>query len=224
MGSYSLSFLYQKILTELSYFRNIKTIKELKEENLELRKIILKKELTNLDKKQLINENTRLKEMLELKEDYPLKLIAATITNTTPWEWNKKIRINKGSKEGIKKESLVIDTQNNLVGKIISVSSDYSMLKSVSDPNFKIRVSCKELKTIFAGSLFEGGRLLYVPHNAQISEGDTVSVNNINGKEINIRVGKINVVYTKPNALTKTVFVKPFINLADVNKVFVINK
>jgi rod shape-determining protein MreC len=221
--SFGLYFFYQKVLSELSYLRNLTTVRELKEENIRLRKMILHKELTNIQTNRILEENQELKKMLELKQNYQLELIAANLINTTPWKWDKTARIDKGSLSGIEKDSLVIDPKNNLVGRIITVEPDYSFIKLIFDPDFKIIAVCGGLKTIFVGSLFDGGKLLYVPQTAEINNGDVVSVNNVNGINIHINIGSVNYVRSLEGELTQTVLVRPFVNPSDISKVFILN-
>lgn len=223
-GGSILYLISNQVLYQFNYYQNLQTRKDLRKQNIELKKKILKMKITQSQKSSLLEKNKRLKRMLALKEDYPLKLIAANIIQTTPWKWNRKVLINKGEKSGISVNSLVIDSKNNLIGKIEKTNKSYALVKLITDPDFKVVVSCNKIKTILKGSLFKGAKLLYIPYDAQIKKNDLVSISNLDGKRVNIKIGKINMVSTSANQLTKIIFVKPFSKPAELTKVFVIEK
>lgn len=218
------SFLFKKILSELIYFRNRRHLEYLKHENLTLTKQIVK--LNNKIRQQegLLQENQHLRDMLQLKEKRPKKLVATTVISRSPWEWGREILIDKGKDTGIKKGDLVIDSETNLVGKVDRLSKAEAWVRLSSDPNSKIIVNCGDINTILVGALFDGGKLLYVPYDAEIKMKDKVILSDISKKLFTIDVGEVSFISKNAAALTQNIFVKPYANLNNLREVFVIKE
>ena len=87
------------------------------------------------------------------------------------------LTINKGSKDGIKKEMGVID-QKGIVGVVHNVSTNYSTVRSIL--HSESMISAGLTKTDYYGSLIWEGknptivRLKDVPKHANIQVGDSV--------------------------------------------------
>ncbi len=100
----------------------------------------------------LISENKELKsDIEELKKELELNktmteysIVNATVINRNKDYWFNTINIDKGSKQGIKKDNAVV-TYDGLIGKISKVYKHSSEVKLITteDVNFKVSVNIK---------------------------------------------------------------------------------
>ncbi|GMO64533.1 MAG: hypothetical protein Ta2D_11360 [Rickettsiales bacterium] len=118
----------------------IKTIFLVKKENDEL--ITKNKELKtqNTQSQLLIEENKKLKQMLKLKEI--IKKEYKTLVGNT-YIKNNKIMINLGSNDGITELSLVIGENNGVIGRIVDIMPEYSIVLPITDLHSYIPVKTK---------------------------------------------------------------------------------
>lgn len=209
-------------LKESSYFlSSSRTSLEEKYEKLRKENLRLKLRISHLN--SILEENKRLKRLLELKEKHT-RLLAAKVIGTSPVQWQKEVIIDKGRKKGVKKGDIVIDYQGNLVGKVERLKDNTSWVLLSSDPNFKISAYCRDLRVILKGSLFKEARLLYVPFDYQIKPGDKIytSVDFFDG--LPIAIGEVSSVEKKEGSLTQTVFVRLYCTRKLLKEVLVLTR
>jgi len=162
----------------------------------------------NKENKLLIHENLILKsdliknrqkniETIKSKEEiyFPFSLINAKIVKNN---YNKKenyVIINKGEKDGIKKEMGVI-TSNGIVGIINNVSKNYSSIISIINSNIKINAKIKN--TNYFGSIGWSEKKINIMtledivSTAKISIGDTIISGGMSSYfPSNLKIGKI---------------------------------
>ncbi|MFC2137088.1 rod shape-determining protein MreC [Bacteroidota bacterium] len=141
---------------------------------------------------ELLAENERLKNELELKKTINLnvtdslidttvipqyKYIQAKVVNNSTNKRFNYITINKGSNHEIEPEMAVV-SNSKLVGVINNVSNKYASVISILNP--KLRISAKIKKNEYFGSLYWEGKnvstcvLSEIPHHVEIEKGDTI--------------------------------------------------
>lgn len=115
-----------------SYEDIIAENENLKKENMELK---IQKERNQ----KILEENERLSKLLEMKENniYKVSLKFARVSFSDINNLNNKIFIDLGKKDGIKVDMIAV-YGDYLVGKIIDVYSDYSVVELITNPNFII--------------------------------------------------------------------------------------
>lgn len=153
----------------------------LKQENHELKKELYQLKLQQKSLENLIEENTRLKALLELKESKKEVLTVAKIVSKGFNSFSKTVWIDKGTAQGVKINMPVI-TFNGLIGKIISTSKDFSEVLLITDPNFS--VSVKVERTNIEGILSGNGNscvLKYIPIDEDIKVGDRLITSGLDG-------------------------------------------
>jgi rod shape-determining protein MreC len=118
-----------------------KEIETLRNENFELYK-------ENLRLKMIL-ENLRQKEetaiWIKELEEKNFSLVYANIIGRDPVKWNLEFKIDKGEKDGIKKGMAVL-YKDQIVGKIYKTGKNYSIVKTIYDPNTVIGVMIWETK------------------------------------------------------------------------------
>ena len=119
-------------------------LSRLREENRELTEMLRNYEFMQRSNTEIRKENERLREQLEFAQSIEQKNYVAQIIARDPEHIYSALTINKGAKNGIKKNMPVIAVQNGtlgLVGKVVSVGVTTSMVMPVYD--LKCNVSAR---------------------------------------------------------------------------------
>lgn len=152
-----------------------------REENLELKKELLQASLQNKSQNTLIEENKRLKALLGLKENRKDIVALANVISKGSNKILKTILIDKGSSHGIYTGYPVI-TPKGVVGKVLNVSSHFSEVILITDPNFSIAVRIE--RTRAEGVLTGKGNICvvkYVPLEEEVVKGDRIITSGLDG-------------------------------------------
>ncbi len=178
------------------------------------------------------NVNVHLEE--EIEELKKLLELNHTLTEYTPVNamvlsrnrsyWFQNITIDKGKKDGVQKDMLVI-TSEGLIGKIAKVSylsSEVSLI-TMNDVNYKISVSIAgtqgESFAILNGYDSEKGllKLTGVDKNASLEIGNVITTSGLGGMyPKGIFIGTVEKIEEDKYGLSKTVYVK---SKQDFNKI-----
>jgi len=198
-----------------------------KKENEMLKKEIQRLKIENMRYKVLEQRVKALIKILEFRPKPKWKLIAAQVIGYDPTGYFRTIIIDKGKRDGIKINMPVI-SPDGLVGRIISVSKDYSKVLLITDPDSA--VDCIDEGTRARGIL-KGGlvdeicRLEYIEHSEKISPGDTIVTSGLSGIfPRGIPVGRVKEVRKIPGALFKKIKIVPFVDFSRLEEVLVISK
>jgi rod shape-determining protein MreC len=122
----------------------VKELAELKESYNQLVQQLEDYEYLQRNNAEIRKENERLRELLGISQTITNKNIVAQIIGRDPDSLYSAITINKGSRQGIKKNMPVIAVQNGdigLVGKVVSVGPFTSLIMPVYD--FQCNISAR---------------------------------------------------------------------------------
>lgn len=203
-----------------SYEDIIAENENLKKENMELK---IQKERNQ----KILEENERLSKLLEMKENsiYKGSLKFARVSFSDINNLNNKIFIDLGKKDGIKVDMIAV-YGDYLVGKIIDVYSDYSVVELITNPNSIISAKTEaDILGIARGSDEEDGLLYFQPSIVEdnLKEGEeivTSGVSNIFPE--GIKIGKIENIDDKENYSYKRITIKPPFESKDLKELIVI--
>ena len=203
-----------------SYEDIIAENENLKKENMELK---IQKERNQ----KILEENERLSKLLEMKENtiYKGSLKFARVSFSDISNLNNKIFIDLGKKDGIKVDMIAV-YGDYLVGKIIDVDSDYSIVELITNPNFVISAKTEaDILGIARGSDEEDGLLYFQPSIVEdtLKKGEeivTSGVSNIFPE--GIKIGKIENIDDKENYSYKRITIKPPFESKDLKELIVI--
>ena len=203
-----------------SYEDIIAENENLKKENMELK---IQKERNQ----KILEENERLSKLLEMKENsiYKGSLKFARVSFSDISNLNNKIFIDLGKKDGIKVDMIAV-YGDYLVGKIIDVDSDYSIVELITNPNFVISAKTEaDILGIARGSDEEDGLLYFQPSIVEdtLKKGEeivTSGVSNIFPE--GIKIGKIENIDDKENYNYKKITIKPAFESKDLKELIVI--
>jgi len=131
----------------------------------------------------LEQENTRLHSLLESSFKLGEQFIAASLIRVNQNSNTQHILIDKGSRFNLYKSQAALNG-DGIIGQIISVNPLTSSIMLITDPNHAIPVEVNRtgLRTIAAGSGAQNTLSLpYLPHNADIKEGDLLITSGLGG-------------------------------------------
>ncbi len=213
--------LYKNVVSYISIFTEYKKIKVQNQE--------LKKSLSIL-----INENNQLKEklsyykrwnkMLKYKERSSFKLIPANVIGREPSAWFQYIFIDKGKKDGIKKDMVVI-TYLGLVGKVKAVGPRTSKVMLILDAKSSLGGMIQRTRDIgvIEGLGKEYLKMIYINNLANIYKGDVVITSGLGGiYPKGIAVGYVFRIEKDLDKLYQKVYITPRVDFMHLEEVFII--
>lgn len=211
-------------------FEYFGSVKKLKSENEQL-----KNENTNLQKQirdmeGLSSENGKLRQMLNLKnEQTSIEMMAASVSAKDPSNWFAGFTINRGEKDGIKKNQAVVNANRELIGQILEVSSNFAEVITILDSDSSIGAEIKRSSEI---GIIEGDanlrysgmcRLGYIPRDTDIRPGDFVETSGLGGVfPKGLLIGTVVEIYDENSTMSKAATIEPLADISKVNEVFVI--
>jgi len=146
----------------------------------------LETEVSNLTERLIEYENIKrenilLKELLGLKDSQKRIVTFARVIRRGLSRWSSGVVIDKGEKDGVRKDMTVI-TPRGLVGKVIATNKDFSEILLLDDSNFRVAVR-------FMGSRAEGiafgtghGVIVrYVSKDTEVINNDWVITSGLDG-------------------------------------------
>lgn len=216
------------ISDQLDRFKNIK---KLQEENEALKEQVAALSYQNKlylqDKYELDNFRELYKADKQYAE-YPK--VAATVISKDSTNWYNVFKIDKGTKDGLKKNMNVL-AGNGLVGIITEVHYNYSTVRAIIDDNSKVSgMFSKTSDTcVIQGDLqlMDEGKILvdFIDKNAQVKDGDEVytsqeSYNFLPG----ILIGYVSDIKLDSNNMSKTAYLTPAVDFQHLEEVLIITE
>ncbi|MGL5088399.1 MAG: rod shape-determining protein MreC [Cetobacterium sp.] len=199
--------------------------KELVNENTELKNIITEKSLVGEKNQRLLEENNRLRELLEMKESFKFKFKVGKISFQQTREMYESFAINIGEKDGIQKNMPVL-FKESLIGRVEKVFKNYSVVQMVTFQESIVSATAAGNSIgIIKGNRSE--QLTFEPvsfHESQLKTGDkifTSGISDIYPKGLSI--GEISDVKVKYENNVEYIVKLPF-NMVDINEVIVLTE
>ncbi len=207
-----------------SSFKVIFSIRNIYEENEKLKQELRKLTIENIKLKELEDENKKLKVALNFDLDNKYNKIAAVVVSRVPFFSDDILIINKGSKDGIIKDEIVINYSGELVGTISRVDKDFSEVRILTDRSFSMVAKIQNadingvLKGVFGSLIMD----LILP-DKKINPGDVVLATGLEKNLFGeIPVGTIEKIISSPAESVQKAKIKPFVDLANIDYVFVL--
>jgi rod shape-determining protein MreC len=131
-------------------------------------------------------ENARLRQLIGWQQRTQWKLKLAKVVLRDPANWWRTVRIDLGSRDGIR-ENLPVLTTDGLVGRVSSVSYTSSQVTLLGDPNCRVSAvvqgSSGDTGIIMSGGVFDGAfvNLSYLSRHANFKPGEIVVTSGMGG-------------------------------------------
>lgn len=151
----------------------------------------------------------------------PAKVINNSISAQTNY-----ITLERGSNQGVKKGMAVVAAGNSIVGSVVSVSENYSIVMSLLHRNSKVSSMLK--KDNNAGILEWDGKdplvltLRNIPKSSKVVKGDTVLTSQYSGFPFGLLVGRISSIDADPSSNFFTLKVRPITNFSAIQYVYLV--
>ncbi len=160
--------IYKSYNSVINYFGLARVNRQLSEEN-----AMLRSQLTNSSH---LNANPASIQNLS-QNDSVYRFISAQVINNSVNRQNNYITLNKGSKDGIKPDQGIINSEG-VVGLITNVSESYSMGFSILNKRWGVSAKHKKSGTFgpisWDGNDYRYANLTGIPFHVQLAIGDTI--------------------------------------------------
>ncbi len=169
-------------------------------------------------------ENTRLRNMLSMKERMPINMISSLAIAEDINPSFRSIRIDRGTEDGVKIAMPVINYYG-VVGQVIRVFPKYSDVMLITDPNSSIDALIQEgrARGILNGQGTAYCKLKYLNRLDEVKVGDKIVTSGIEQRfPKGLAIGEVVEVHRKNYGVTQEVVVRPTVEFNKVEEVFVI--
>lgn len=210
---------------------NFATLDEVKNENKELKKRIAELTSENNLLQQNQAELERLHELYKMDQhtaDYPK--VGANIIASENSNWFTRFTIDKGSKDGIRKDMNVLSGAG-LVGIVTDVGPNHATVSSIiDDKNVSAMLLSTLDKCIVSGDLksINDGVIDFkhlVNDDTEVNIGEQVVTSNISDKYLQgLLIGYISKVTPDANNLTRSGEIIPAVDFRELQEVLIITK
>lgn len=182
----------QKFFTNIStsvtdFFTFVSDMGKYKDENEQLKEQVATLEQQNREMQSFKDENTRLRQWLELKDNnQDMDLVLCEVIAKEPGNWFHVFTIDKGTQSGIKKDDVVI-TPKGLVGRVTETGPYSSKVLSIIDVDSSVGSIVTRTRDI---AMVDGDLLLsdqgkcklnYISKEASVVVGDTIETSGLGG-------------------------------------------
>ena len=175
---------------------------------------------------ELLNENRRLREILQLKQRSPYSFRrVAKIVRMEPVGWPTTILIDAGEVELIREGMTVLDKNGSLVGRVIRVEKNTSLVMTLLHPESKISGLIQRTREV--GILLGGHpgilQLKYLPRESEVERGDVMLTSGLSTLyPKGLPVGKVLKVGGVNSSLFLEIAVNPAVSFPKLEEVLII--
>lgn len=208
---------------------NFKSKKSLLDENENLKETLKEYETLKLETKGIIDENTSLKALVDIKGIYQhFTLKYGMIIYREHDNWTQTFTVSLGEEDGIKKGQAVVH-KDGLVGYVSSVNKSTCIVTTILDPitSVSVKISSVNEPAILKGDLELKSnnklKLTYIPIGIEISIGDILYTSGFGSVyPQGIPVAKIIEVSSNKNDIDRYAVVEAIQNIRTIEEVGII--
>jgi len=204
--------------------RSYVLLRELKEENRELREKVttLQREVTDYHEAYI--ENLRLRRLLDFKNTIKMRTVAARVVLHAPTGWFETLVIDKGARDGVEPDMALVNDEG-VVGRVLNVSTGYSHVLLITDPESSVDaiIQRNRVRGVLKGRDINTCSLNYVRSNLDVQTGDLVVTSGKDGVfPKGLRLGTVQEVSRNPVNLFLEIQVKPLVRLNTLEEVLIL--
>ncbi len=221
------SHLFTKTGKGLSIVANMIQIYQ---ENIELKKEKLMLEQQLVDYKVVLEENTRLRNLLDIKQNKNFKAVFANVIVRDTAQWYQFVIIDKGSDDGIEKGAPVFavlsDKQICVFGRVLEAYFTTSKVALITNSFFSVSVQLAKsnIDCICDGDNDKYLKLFFIPQSVQLQLNDELVTSKLSIFDRGINVGKIISFSKTTSGEYQDVLVEPYCQSESVYEVGVLIK
>ncbi len=198
-------------------------------ENEQLKAEIAALEQKVRDAEVAIDENNRLRQLLEIKEkNRSFQFEVAEVVSRSTTDWGNTLSIDKGTLAGIEINDCVI-TEEGMVGYVTDLGPNYAEVTTIIDTSMSAAVLVSRSREVAVAEgdfeLMQDGNLKmsYIKKDADVVIGDTLETSGNGGIfPKGLLVGTVERILPEDHGISNYAIIEPIIEIDDVKKVFVI--
>ena len=181
---------------------------------------------------ELENENERLREALDAKEEYEsLEPLFAKVIAKDTGLWFETFTLNKGQNDGVMPNMAVVNA-DGLIGRINTVGYNYSTVISIIDSRSSVASLIGRTRDngMLQGALQPEGsetecRMYYLTNLANVKVGDQVFTSGLDSRfPKGLLIGNVTAVSRSSQSSDKYVSVLPAVNFSSIEEVFILRE
>ena len=214
-------------------FYSVQDIVKMREENNMLTDTVheLQEQVRILE--NIVNKSDALETEYAMKKNLDFDHVVGQVIALDDSNWFSKLTIDKGEKDGLKKNDIVINAvktdmgvvQIGLVGVVTETSSNWSKVITILDANCKI--SFRDINSdesgIMQGSIDGTITGYFFNSKAEASAGDSLVTSGIGEIYIpDLYIGDVKEVVPTTDASTQRIVVEPSVEFTKLNRVYVL--
>jgi len=210
------------------FFTSIVSLRSAQTENDKLKLEIQKLSVEVQKNKQIADENIRLKNLLELKQQDEYDILTAQIIGRDSSAWFDTAIIDRGSLEGVKLNMPIV-VNGGLVGRVTAVSPLTAQIDLITRDKSALGAIVGEigqpnaLGVVRGEGVREGLKMDYVPGYIEVRKGDIVYTTGQGGVyPPGLRVGVITEVRTGSATVPHQIFIRPSAKISAMQEVAVL--
>ncbi len=211
-----------------NYFTSISNLRSAQDENGDLRQKVQELEVELKQKEDLAAENTRLKSLLDLKEQSKYKVLPARIIGRDPSVWFDSSIVNRGSLDGVTLNMPVV-TDGGVVGRVIAVSPLTAQIDLITRDKSGLGGVVGQIGESSALGVVSGTstkdllEMKYVSGNIDVAVGQTVFTTGQDGiYPAGLKIGEIVSVVTGSATTPHVIQIRPAARLDSMQEVGVL--
>lgn len=210
------------------YFEKISGLRTAQDENGQLKQKIQELEVEIQGKQDLVNENERLKNLLQLKQESKYQILPSRVIGRDSSSWFNASFINRGSADGVKLYMPVV-TNGGLVGRVTAVSPLISQVTMITDERSGVGAIIGEVGVSNALGVVNGTKdkelleMRYVSGIFEVKVGDIVYTTGQDGiYPAGLKLGEIVEVRQGSATIPHTIYIKPTAGIGSMQEVAVL--
>ena len=175
------------------------------------------------EKEIALNDLTRLLDVKSARPDD--KFVAATIVARGTDRYERAVAINRGERDGVRKDMVVIAPEGSIVGRVSSVLSDFAWVTLLSDPGSNVPAMGQDSRVegVLAGRGDDSTRLELLPRDGGVKTGEIIMTSGLaGGFPRGIPLGRVIDVTGSDQDLAPTVYVEPLASLRNLENVLIL--
>lgn len=194
------------------------------EDNERLREALTKERFRRFQSRELILENARLRQLIDLRQTLPLRVkrtVFARVIGRSPATWRRVLLIDKGARHGLERDMPVL-SGHALIGKIIETGPSAAKVLLITDPNSRVSVITQtgRRQGVLFGTASGQCRMKYLSVDVPIERGDFVETAGLGGVfPKGLPVGTLELAWKEPGQIYQVARVKPLIDFNRIEEV-----
>ncbi len=197
-----------------------------REENLRLRREVLRAQAVDQQSAELKKENERLKRLLDYSDKQaPVRLLVAQVVAVGASPHSHTLRIARGSDDGVTRGAPVV-TPEGVVGTVAQTTGSFSDVQLITSPTSAvpaISARTRARSTVKGTGDLRKCRLAYALRTDDLLEGDLLVTAPVTGFfPKGLRIGKVIDVDKKPQGMFNGADVAPAVDFSRLDEVMVV--